>query len=193
MDRALHVCSRERKISVFLLASSVRDTQNTMTELAQALVKESSFAAPAHILEALSEDLVHRAVEHVPHTIYQELWHLAFWQRITLDWIHGIETPYPAKVTDPFPTGAQTAAEGWEQLRQRFLHGAQEAALIAEDSPRLIKIVRCPSRPGQEVRLMTVQDQLLSLAVHNGYHLGRIVVLRQIFGAWPPPSGGFTW
>jgi hypothetical protein len=164
-----------------------------MNELAQALIAEGSFAAPAHILEALSHDFVHRAVEHVPHTIYQELWHLAFWQQITLDWIRGIETPYPAKVSDPFPTEAQTSVESWEQLRWRFLDGAKEAAFIAEDGPTLWNMVRCPSRPGQEIRLMTVQDQLISLAVHNGYHLGRIVVLRQMFGAWPPPSGGFTW
>ena len=25
------------------------------------------------------------------------------------------------------------------------------------------------------------------------YHLGRIVLLRQLLGAWPPASGGFTW
>jgi hypothetical protein len=40
---------------------------------------------------------------------------------------------------------------------------------------------------------MTIRDQLISLASHNAYHLGRIVVLRQLLGAWPPASGGFSW
>jgi hypothetical protein len=40
---------------------------------------------------------------------------------------------------------------------------------------------------------MTVRDQLISLASHNAYHLGRIVLLRQLLHAWPPASGGFTW
>ena len=31
------------------------------------------------------------------------------------------------------------------------------------------------------------------LALHNSYHLGQIVLLRRILGAWPPPSGGDTW
>jgi hypothetical protein len=29
--------------------------------------------------------------------------------------------------------------------------------------------------------------------VHNAHHLGQIILLRQLFGAWPPPSGRFTW
>ena len=32
---------------------------------------------------------------------------------------------------------------------------------------------------------MAVRDQLISLAAHNAYHLGRIVVLRQLHQAWP--------
>jgi hypothetical protein len=84
-----------------------------MNELAQALTAESAHAAPAHIVEALPDELAHRIVAGAPHTIYQELWHLAFWQQMTLDWISGIETPYPAKTSDPFPTETQPDAEPW--------------------------------------------------------------------------------
>jgi uncharacterized damage-inducible protein DinB len=163
-----------------------------MNELAQALTAESAYAAPAHILQALPEDLAHRSLSGVPHTIYQELWHLVFWQQITLDWIAGVETPFPAKPSDPFPTKQQTI-EPWPELCQRFLKGADQAAAVAANPADLGRTIRCPSRPGQPVRLMTVQDQLISLAAHNAYHLGRIVLLRQFLGAWPPPSGGFSW
>jgi len=118
---------------------------------------------------------------------------MAFWQQITLDWISGIETAYPAKTSDPFPTETQSSAESWPQLCRRFLEGAQQAASIAGDPTRLTNIVRCTSRRGYPVRLMSVQDQLISLAAHNAYHFGRIVFLRQLLGAWPPPSGGFSW
>ena len=40
---------------------------------------------------------------------------------------------------------------------------------------------------------MTVREQLESFAAHNAYHLGRVVLLRQLMGIWPPPSGGLTW
>jgi hypothetical protein len=29
-------------------------------------------------------------------------------------------------------------------------------------------------------------DELYCVAVHNAYHLGKIVALRQRIGAWPP-------
>jgi hypothetical protein len=31
-------------------------------------------------------------------------------------------------------------------------------------------------------------DELYCVAVHNAYHLGKIVALRQRLGAWPPTS-----
>jgi uncharacterized damage-inducible protein DinB len=162
-----------------------------MNELAQALVAESFAASPSHILEGLTNDLAHRELPNVPHTIYGELWHLAFWQQITLDWIAGVETPYPNKPSDGFPPIPST--ETWKQLHQRFFHGADQAATAAQDTGRLDHPVRCPSRPGAPTRIMSVRDQLISLAAHNAYHLGRIVLLRQLIRAWPPASGGFTW
>ena len=163
-----------------------------MTELAQAIIGDSAAAPAAHILEGLPEELTHRRLPNVPHTIYEELWHLAFWQQITLDWIAGIETPYPNQPSDGFPP--KSSSESWQQLRQRFLQGAEQAAAAAaQDTQRLDHPVRCPSRPGASTRIMSVRDQLISLAAHNAYHLGRIVLLRQLLQTWPPPSGGFTW
>jgi hypothetical protein len=60
-----------------------------MNELEQVLAGESAHAAPATILEGLSGEMAHRPVAGAPHTIYRELWHIAFWQRVTLDWIGG--------------------------------------------------------------------------------------------------------
>jgi uncharacterized damage-inducible protein DinB len=157
--------------------------------------RRSYAASPAQILEGLTDDLAHREVPNVPHTIYAELWHLAFWQQITLNWIAGKETPYPNKPSDGFPSKPHTESrqESWEQLRHRFLQGAEQAAAAAQNTTRLDHPVRCPSRPGAPTRTMTVRDQLTSLAAHNAYHLGRIVLLRQLLQAWPPASGGFTW
>ena len=174
-----------------------------MNELAQALIAESYAAPPSHILEGLTNDLVLRKFPTVPHTIYAELWHLAFWQQITLDWIAGKETPYPENPSAGFPAKPHTESsqesyqeswqESWEQLRHRFLHGAEQAAAAAQQITQLDHPVRCPSRPGAPTRTMSVRDQLISLAAHNAYHLGRIVLLRQLLQGWPPPSGGFTW
>jgi uncharacterized damage-inducible protein DinB len=164
-----------------------------MSELEQVLIGDSAAAPPSHILEGLSDELAHRAIDGVPHTIYQELWHIAFWQQITLDWVRGIETPFPAKPSDGLATQADIDKESWDGLCRRFFQTSQEAAAAARDEARLDHKIVCPSRPGEPARTMTVREQLESLGAHNAYHFGRIVVLRQLFGAWPPKSGGFSW
>ena len=164
-----------------------------MNELAQALIGDSYAAPAAHIIEGLNDELAHKKIPGAPHTIYEELWHIAFWQQVTLDWIQGIETPFPAKPSDGFPTETDSASETWEQLCRRFLQSAEQAAASARDKTRLDEPIHCPSRPGSPVRIMSVRDQLISLAAHNAYHLGRIVVLRQLSQAWPPASGGYSW
>ena len=164
-----------------------------MNELEQILIGDSFAAPPAHILEGLTDDLVHRKPVGVSHSIYEELWHIVFWQQVTLDWITGTETPFPASPSDGFPTVLDMEREDWPQLCERFFSGANDAAAAARDESRVNQPVRCPSRPGHPVRIMTVRDQLESLGAHNAYHLGRTVLLRQLLGAWPPKSGGFSW
>jgi hypothetical protein len=164
-----------------------------MNELEQILVGESYAAPPSHILEGLTDELVHRKPAGAPHSIYEELWHVAFWQRVTLDWVKGVETPFPERPEDGFPTVIDMEREFWAQLCERFFGGAEEAAAAARDLARINDLVRCPSRPGQAVRVMSVRDQLESLGAHNAYHLGRIVLLRQLLGVWLPKSGGFGW
>jgi uncharacterized damage-inducible protein DinB len=161
-----------------------------MNELEQTLIGDSAAAPPAHILEGIQNDLAHRVVQGAPHTIYQELWHIAFWQQVTLEWVNGIETPFPTHPSAGFPADER---EPWDQLCQRFFRDNQQAAALAGDEKRLEQSVRCPSQPGNPLRIMSVREQLESLAAHNAYHFGRIVLLRQLCGAWPPPAGGFTW
>jgi len=164
-----------------------------MNELAKALIANSAFAPAKNILQAIPETEAHQklstAAGSAPHSIYEEVWHLAFWQEITLDWVQSKATPYPEHAAEGFPTDL---GEPWDNLCDRFLAGTQNAAAIANDTERLEIPVLCP-RPNDPQRTMTVREQLESLAAHNGYHLGRIVLLRQLQGNWPPPDGGDTW
>jgi hypothetical protein len=162
----------------------------SMTELQRILVGNSVGAPATNILEALDEGLVHRELAGSPHSIYEEVWHLAFWQELSLRWIGGDAAPYPQHASDGFPA---LRLESWDTLRARFLGGTRHAAEIAGDSRKLEASVICTSPLPREPRLMLVRDLLSGIAAHNAYHLGRVVLLRQIFGCWPPPSGGDTW
>ena len=164
-----------------------------MNELVRALTSDSAFAPPAHLLEGLPDELAQRRIAGAPHTVYAELWHIAFWQQISLDWATGVATPYPVHASQGFPGSGAASSEPWDALRARFFHTLEQAAALTRDPRRLAHAAFCPSVPGLPSRTMTVHDQLLSLAAHNAYHFGRIVLLRQMLDAWPPPSGGFTW
>ncbi len=164
-----------------------------MNELARALIGNSAAAPASNILEAIPDALAHaKPTPAVPHSIYEEVWHLAYWQDLTLDWIQGRPTPRPENSTQSFPSESSAASEPWPALQRRFLTGAESAAAIANDTASLDTVVICPADPAQpRPENMTVREQLESLAGHNAYHLGRVVLLRQLLGIWPPPSGGY--
>lgn len=162
-----------------------------MNELQLTLVGNGVAAPAATILQALDEETVHRRLPGAPHSIYEEVWHLAFWVDVSMRWILGDAMPYPEHAAQGFP-GAEPR-EPWEQLQQRFLDGCARAAEAAGDSKLMAAEVMCPARPGNPVRTCPALDQMESLAAHNSYHLGRIVLLRQMMGCWPPPAGGDTW
>ena len=164
-----------------------------MNELALTFNGDSAHAPPSHILENLSEELAHRNIAGAPHSIYAEVWHAAYWQDVMLGRVHGRGTPSPEHNAMSFPDEAGLRAERWTYLCGRFLRGAAEAAAISDgDVHKLESVVLCPS-PSHPARSMTVREQLESFAAHNAYHLGRVVLLRQLLGSWPPPSGGLTW
>jgi hypothetical protein len=162
-------------------------------ELELLLIGQVAHAAPKRVLEGVDSELALRTAPGAPHTIYTEVWHLAFWQQISLDWARGIETPCPEHASAGFPTPEQIDSESWVSVQGRFLQSTKEAAAITRAAAGLEREIVCPSLPGYPSRTMTVREQLENLAAHNAYHLGRVVLLRQIFGAWPPASGGFTW
>jgi len=164
-----------------------------MNELAKALISTSAFASPKNILQAIPEAAAHQrpstTLGAATHSIYDEVWHMAYWQEISLDWIEGKPTAVPLHAAEGFPSDTN---EPWDSVHDRFLAGTQNAAAIANDIDRLEVVVACPNVDAP-LRTMTIHDQLVSLAAHNAYHLGRIVLLRQLLNLWPPPDGGYTW
>ncbi|HEY5381743.1 MAG TPA: DinB family protein [Acidobacteriaceae bacterium] len=162
-------------------------------ELERTLTGDSFAAPPSHILEGIDDALAHRELPHVPRSIYAELWHITFWQQLSLDWVRGIPTPNPASAAAGFFSQADIERENWSELRVRFARTSAEAAENGRDAAAFERVIRCPSPPGHPERTMTVREQLENLTAHNAYHFGRIVLMRQMAGSWPPPSGGFSW
>ena len=129
------------------------------------------FPARAKLLSGLTLEQVTLRPDGASHSIYEELWHAAGYQRYVL------EGGDPAG--DRYPSVAPEHEQQWHDLVQQFLQGAQAAVALAQAPDQLAMEVE----PG-----VTMADELNSVAVHNAYHLGEIVALRQRIGAWPPTA-----
>ena len=127
------------------------------------------FPERAHLLSGLTLEQVTLCPDGASHSIYEELWHVVGYQQSV------IMPDEPAG--DFYPSAAPQHEQQWHDLVRVFLEGARAAAALGQVPKRLALEVE----PG-----LTMADELNSVAVHNAYHLGKIVALRQRIGAWPP-------
>lgn len=118
-----------------------------------------------------------------PHSVYEVLGHMLYWQEWVVRWLGGARPPVPEHASGSWPRGASAVNKReWDQAVRRFAAGLAAFDRAARGADLL-------SRTGKRSRL----EMLHMIASHNSYHAGQVVVLRQILGAWPPPGGGLTW
>ena len=129
------------------------------------------FRERADLLSGLTLEQVTRRPVGASHSIYEELWHAAGYQRSVVE-----REPATGEF---YPNAVPQHAQQWDDLVRQFLDGARAAVAWAESPERLALEVE-PD--------VTMADELHSVAVHNAYHLGKIVALRQMIGAWPPTT-----
>ena len=146
------------------------------------------YLSPRLVLDGLTPDLADRRVPGAPHTIAEIVAHMAFWQ----DWFRGrcdgTAGPMPASAAlgwvapeagpgTPSGPASSTAWIAWSRSARRPITAG---ASIRRSSSR-------------RSRQYTVGDVLVHVGAHNAHHLGQVVLLRQLLGAWPPPAGSWTW
>jgi hypothetical protein len=118
--------------------------------------------------------------EPVPHSAWEVLEHMRIAQWDILEFSRN-----PKHVSPDWPAGywPQSAAPpndaAWDRSLRQF-HADLEAMgkLIADPSTDLF--ARIPHGSGQ-----TLLREALLVADHNAYHLGELVFLRRLLGAWP--------
>lgn len=151
---------------------------------AELLLSPIAYMPPPRILDGLSTEDAGRRLPGAPHTAAEILAHLVFWQSWFLNRCMGMPVPMVQAAADGWPAAA---AADWPRLRGEFVTGLDRAVHLPADGP-IVPPIEFP--PLAEY---TVHDALTHLAVHNAHHLGQIVTLRQMMGAWPPPEGSWTW
>lgn len=125
----------------------------------------------ARLLSGLTLEQVTQRPSGVTHSIYEELWHIVAYQQTV------------AAGADPngprFPSEEPQDVREWKELVQTFLDGARAVVALSEEPERLAPELE----PG-----LTLGEELQCVALHNAYHFGKIVALRQRLGAWPPEA-----
>ena len=129
------------------------------------------FPERARLLSGLTLEQVTLRPHGASHSIYDELWHLVGYQQSVI-------AP-GAPASNVYPIAPPDDEHQWHDLVRVFLAGARAAAALGQAPARLAVEVE----PG-----VTLADELSSVAVHNAYHFGKIVALRQRIGAWPPEA-----
>lgn len=148
--------------------------------LERLLDEGSAFVPPSRAFDGLSAEVACRRVEGAPHTIAEILAHMHFWQRYTRALARGEQPSVPEHAAEGWP---RVDEDDWDALRHAFLDGLSETKRLAREKD-LLRLVRGRDTLGYELTLH---------AIHNAVHIGQVILLRRMLGAWPPPGGGDTW
>ena len=125
--------------------------------------------------------------DRVPHSIFQLLNHMIYWQEWVVKWLDGENPPIPKHASGSWPGNAgPVSPEDWERAVGRFGTLLDELSHRSGEADLYSMSVSVGSEKSRLEMFQTIGS-------HNSYHLGQVVLMRQMLGAWPSPSGGLTW
>ena len=153
------------------------------------LVDTLTHLPPAKALDDLTPDEAERRVPGATHSIAEIVAHATCWAAWFCNRCDGADAPMVAHAAHGWPA---VAAGSWPELHRQFLDVLERAARIGDDPSRLASRLM-PPIDFPPLAEYTVRDALVHVAVHTAHHFGQVIVLRQMMGRWPPPSGSWTW
>jgi uncharacterized damage-inducible protein DinB len=154
----------------------------TSPKAIEGLIEAWSFFTPAsRALDGLTPEQAVTKLEGWPYSIGEVVAHMLFWQRHDLT---TIETGAEPEVSTPADDWPPVAANEWPRLKDEFLASLEKSREVARNPESLDRLI-LGGRYSVGLRLVWFTG-------HNAYHLGQIVMMRRIIGAWPPPGGDNT-
>jgi uncharacterized damage-inducible protein DinB len=150
------------------------------------LIDTVAHIPPPKALDQLSPADAERRLPGLSHSIADLVAHMSHWQEWFCRRCDGVAEPMAAPAARGWP---EVAAGSWPEVHARFVAGLERAAALADRGDQAITpAIEFPPLAGY-----TARDALVHIAQHNSHHLGQVIVLRQLMGLWPPPSGSWTW
>jgi len=151
------------------------------------LVAPVGHLAPDKILEGLTIEQAERRLDGAPHSIAEIVAHLEFWQAWFYERCMGNGILPASSAADGWPA---VEPGTWPALQGRFVETLQKITALGEGD---LGVPLSPSIEFPPLAKYTLGEALVHVATHNAHHLGQVILLRQLIGAWPPPAGSWTW
>jgi uncharacterized damage-inducible protein DinB len=150
------------------------------THLARALDWKDARVTFQMAVADVSVDLRGRRPSEWPHSLWQLLEHLRLAQHDILDFCRNAEYAELEWPDDFWPSRPEPPSpDAWDASVSAFLADLDALKQLARD-PAIDLFAKIPHGAGQ-----TYLRELLLLIDHNAYHIGQIVALRRVLGAWP--------
>jgi hypothetical protein len=115
-----------------------------------------------------------------PYTLWQQLEHMRIVQRDILEYIRNPHHVSPKWPEGYWPEEPSPAPNAWAKSVKAF-QAERRSLLDLAANPSTDLLERIP--PGDPDGV-TILHELLLVADHNAYHLGQVVMLRRLQGAW---------
>ena len=157
----------------------VANLEGLRTQLATVLEWHDAHADFDTAVEGLPAELRGRAPDGLPYSPWQLVEHLRLAQHDILDFCRNPAYQEMRWPHDYWPAAAEPPSPGaWEESIAGFRRDREALRALALD-PDLDLFAAIPHGQGQ-----TYLRELLLVADHNAYHLGQLVAVRRLLGAW---------
>jgi uncharacterized damage-inducible protein DinB len=144
-------------------------------------------------VQGIPFELAIAKVDGIRHSIWDLLWHVNYWMDYEVRRIAGEAPPYPAHASESWPASPPRDAREWEGEVGRFRNLLEKLEALGS-SPDEALARKVESLVESHERIASSLGAVLwQTAVHNSYHLGQIVLLRERLSIWPPETGSDTW
>ncbi|MGH9358128.1 MAG: DinB family protein [Terriglobia bacterium] len=124
------------------------------------------------------EKLVNVKPPGAPHSAWQLLEHMRIAQRDILEFSRNPKHVSPEWPEGYWPAAAPADDSAWSESARAFRADLETMKSLVSD-PSVDLFSRIPHGEGQ-----TVLREALLVADHNAYHLGQLIMVRRLLGAW---------
>jgi len=132
------------------------------------------------VIKDVPADLRGKQPDRLPHSLWMLLEHLRIAQRDILEFSRNAKHVSPQWPKGYWPkTEAPPSAAAWDESIKKFRADLKAMEELVKN-PKADLFAKIPWGDGQ-----TILREALLVADHNAYHLGQMVDVRRLLGAWP--------